>query len=263
MLLSGTVSLLLLVVQLWDGVFAAITFDRMPPMAPIIGGTDLKDGMAPYLAALMTNGTFLCGGSIIDERWILTAAHCLSNITVNASVVRVGTNSYSKGGTKYLIDRAIPHEGSVGMFSNDIALLRLKIPLKFGKHVQKIQLSTKSVPINATVTIMGWGLINHQIDNPKVAQQAKVQHIGLDRCRKMQPAQHLTSLIYEDNLCTFSKTGQGVCHGDSGSPVVWNGRQVAVVIGVLVCCAVGNPDVHSSTVYHHRWIQKTIAANSY
>uniref|UniRef100_A0A182PSE8 trypsin n=1 Tax=Anopheles epiroticus TaxID=199890 RepID=A0A182PSE8_9DIPT len=257
MLLTGTVSLLLLVVQLWDGISAAVTFDRMSPMAPIIGGTDLKDGMAPYLAALMTNGTFLCGGSIIDDRWILTAAHCLSNIKENASVVRVGTNSYSKGGTKYLIDRAIPHQGYDGKFSNDIALLRLKTPLKFGKRVQKIELSTKIVPINATVTIVGRGVIDNKRNSPKRAQILDVQNIGVNHCQAIG----LFIPLDERFLCSLSKEGQGACNGDSGSPVVWNGKQVALVQSGTKCCAMGFPDLHVRTHYYDEWIRKTIAVN--
>uniref|UniRef100_UPI0020FFD094 chymotrypsin-2-like n=1 Tax=Anopheles coluzzii TaxID=1518534 RepID=UPI0020FFD094 len=92
-------------------------------------------------------------------------------------------------------------------FRNDVALLRLKTPIKFEEHVEKIELNEELVPINATLTIVGWGFVGWNKENPKRTQVIKVQHIGLNRCRKIANG----SAIYPEHLCTFSRAGHGPC----------------------------------------------------
>lgn len=45
----------------------------------IVGGTSARDGQYPYLVSIRNRGVHDCGGAIIDEYWILTAAHCLTS----------------------------------------------------------------------------------------------------------------------------------------------------------------------------------------
>uniref|UniRef100_A0A1Y9J0Q0 trypsin n=1 Tax=Anopheles quadriannulatus TaxID=34691 RepID=A0A1Y9J0Q0_ANOQN len=222
MQISATVFILVLVLGHREEVSGATIADRLSPMALIIGGTDVEDGKAPYLAGLVYNNSeTYCGGSIIARDYF---------------------NRYS----------AIT-------FRNDVALLRLKTPIKFEEHVEKIELNEELVPINATLTIVGWGFVGWNKENPKRTQVIKVQHIGLNRCRKMSNG----SAIYPEHLCTFSRAGHGPCKGDSGSPVVWKGKQVGVVSWAMAgVCAIGLPDVQASIRYFYGWITKTMAANS-
>ena len=79
MQISATVFILVLVLGHREEVSGATIADRLSPMALIIGGTDVEDGKAPYLAGLVYNNSeTYCGGSIIAARWILTAAHCVT-----------------------------------------------------------------------------------------------------------------------------------------------------------------------------------------
>lgn len=50
------------------------------PSPLIIGGNEAKDGQFPYMVSLRLYGSHMCGGSIISDHWILTAAHCLTPI---------------------------------------------------------------------------------------------------------------------------------------------------------------------------------------
>ncbi|XP_053673001.1 chymotrypsin-1-like [Anopheles nili] len=229
------------------------------PFHRIIGGTDSKDGAAPYLVALFQNGHFLCGGSIITNRWILTAAHCVTSLTPSNGVISAGSNSVNKGKI-FSINRVVPYsEYDTYNLEDDIALVRLTAPLVFGKRVKKIRLSTETIPLNASLTLVGWGDIGQNREQPRTLQTISLRNIGLDRCREMYDGYlKLQFSIYDGNLCTYNKINQGTCYGDSGSPLVWKGRQVGVV-NWSEECAQGYPDVHARVAYFFPWIRRIIA----
>uniref|UniRef100_A0A182YLB9 trypsin n=1 Tax=Anopheles stephensi TaxID=30069 RepID=A0A182YLB9_ANOST len=239
------------------------------PSLPIFGGTEAPQGAAPYQVSLQERGHF-CGGSIVDERWILTARHCIAkynrHLPKNISVL-VGTNDNRKGGTKYLVDRILAYgRMNASSAKDDIALLRLASALKFGKLVRKIKYSAAFIPDNATLTVTGWGRTQSD-DRPNKLQTLEVRHVALHRCRAIyakEIASNWTS-IGEENLCTVSrKKGLGTCHGDSGSPMVWKGQQVALVSRNMVNkgCASGYPHIETRVAFYYDWIRKTIANNS-
>uniref|UniRef100_A0A182N1Q8 trypsin n=1 Tax=Anopheles dirus TaxID=7168 RepID=A0A182N1Q8_9DIPT len=228
-------------------------------MKPIIGGSDAKDGAAPYQVSLQLRNEHRCGGSIISDRWILTAKHCLKYVRDNQTKVVVGTNDLEKGGLSYDIDLTISYNSSVNNdFDNDIALLRLAAPLKFGKHVQKIEYSDEPVPDNATVTVYGWGvMVVNGILQKKTTklQTIDLLNVALERCQAIYG--RLNRPIHEDQLCTFTKRGEGTCHGDSGGALVWQKKQVGIVSKSFIC-AFGMPDVYVSIPYYYNWIREMI-----
>uniref|UniRef100_A0A182RX12 Peptidase S1 domain-containing protein n=1 Tax=Anopheles funestus TaxID=62324 RepID=A0A182RX12_ANOFN len=234
----------------------------------IFGGNDAKEGAAPYQVSLQLRRFHFCGGSIVGDRWILTAAHCLLPVNLNETRVVVGTNNWKNGGTEYGVDRAIPYNKSqpiTSLNSDDIALLRLAAPLKFSKRVRSIAYSAEKVPDYAILTVTGWGLINNARLTGKL-QTLDVRHVALDRCRDIiAKATEWQNKLRENNMCTFKKRGQGTCDGDSGSPLIWKGKLVGLVKAVLPKdnqCAMGLPDIQTRISYYHSWIQKTIASNS-
>ncbi|XP_052895594.1 chymotrypsin-2-like [Anopheles moucheti] len=235
----------------------------------IIGGTDAKEGAAPHQVSLQLLGQHFCGGSIVGDRWILTAAHCTAYVKLNATKVVVGTNNWKKRVNTYAIDRAYTYNNlplNTSFLTDDIVLLRLTSPLKFNNRVQQIAYSAEMVPDNATLTITGWGQID-KVQRPNMLQTLDVRHVALERCRatidKMKFQSPYNVRLCENRMCTLKTRGQGMCDGDSGSPVTWKGKQVAIVQALLTNeCAKGVPDVQIRLSYYHDWIQKTIASNS-
>lgn len=75
----------------------------------IVGGEEAEDNFAPYQVSLQTSFGHNCGGSIISDRWVLTAAHCIYGYGVNQYQIRMGTNDYRSGGVVHLTEKLIPH----------------------------------------------------------------------------------------------------------------------------------------------------------
>ncbi|RWS00682.1 trypsin-1-like protein, partial [Leptotrombidium deliense] len=106
----------------------------------IIGGTEVSRGKYPwvvYLHQTKPDHDSFCGGAIINDRYILTAAHC----TNTATSVRFSYGSIEKGSfyTMHEVEKIIQHEAfHYSSLHNDISLLKLKKPLKFSANVQPI-----------------------------------------------------------------------------------------------------------------------------
>lgn len=130
----------------------------------IVGGDEATVGQFPHQVSLrVRNGQrHFCGGSIISDRFILTAAHCTQNQTSNPANVRavVGAHRVSTGGTQYALDRIVNHPGfSMQTIANDISVLRTTQRIAFSPLIQAIALPTADVPAEGGVPafLSGWG----------------------------------------------------------------------------------------------------------
>ena len=56
----------------------AVPFNRTGAVGYILGGTEAKDGQVPYIVSLQRTTSHTCGGVIVSDQWIITAAHCVS-----------------------------------------------------------------------------------------------------------------------------------------------------------------------------------------
>ncbi|CAH0758483.1 unnamed protein product [Diatraea saccharalis] len=125
----------------------------------IIGGHTITIEQVPFMISLRLNGTYhWCGGSIIHERFILTAAHCI--IANREFKVAVGTDQIDNGGQVYDIEKIIPHEQySSKTQDNDICLIKLTKPIVFGPTVAKIELADETLKLRKKniLAITGWG----------------------------------------------------------------------------------------------------------
>ena len=111
-----------------------------PGPQPIIGGTTVSS--APWAAAVLSNGSFTCSGSVIAAQWVLTARHCISG----TMSVRVGSVYRSSGG----VTRTV----SATYTRNDLALMRLSSTVS----TSTVSLASSNPPINSTNSIYGWGM---------------------------------------------------------------------------------------------------------
>jgi len=187
----------------------------------IISGADAKPGAWPWMASLWLYGTsHICGGTIINPKWILTASHCVvgTGATKSSLMIKLGEHDHrKKDGAEqlYRVARIIPHGGyDARQLKNDIALIELERPALFNKRVVPICLPSKgSRPAvgSQKCYLSGWGSIQHPGPAHNILQQAMLPVAPYNKC-----------FYRKDMVCAGSggKTTANACRGDSGGPYV-------------------------------------------
>lgn len=201
-------------------------------MTYIVGGSKAADGVAPFQCSIQESKIHSCGCSVISEKWILTAAHCVYKRNAHALEILVGTNDLTTGGTYYKVERYATHERYFLIF-NDIAVIRVQGKIEFTNRVQPIELlSDHEVPDQADVQLTGWGdlkviekyekieiliqkkkptlfrnILQWRGQHPKHLQIIKLKAMSRKSCRKTI----LRFVLHKGHMCTSSKSGFGAC----------------------------------------------------
>eukprot|EP00795_Rhopilema_esculentum_P002578 gene2578-772_t len=154
----------------------------------IIAGYDAKPGAWPWMASLiMLSRSHICGGSLLNTRWVLTASHCVvgTGADKNNLVIKLGEHDHlnSDGSEQTIsVEKIIPHpQFRRNILQNDIALIKLKTPAKLTKRVQTICLPKKgSRPRigSRKCYLSGWGSIKHPGGSYHKLQQAMLPSDG-------------------------------------------------------------------------------------
>ncbi|WP_434742384.1 S1 family peptidase [Micromonospora sp. SH-82] len=167
---------------------------------PIIGGGTVAS--APWAAAVLSNGSFTCSGSVIAANWVLTARHCVSG----TMSVRVGSVNRTSGGVTRTVS------ATYGQY--DLALLRLSSPVTN----TPVTLSGSYPPVGSTNTIFGWGMTCYSgCSASTVLKTATVQVTSTN-----------VTDAYGGRAIRSTAVNGNAWRGDSGGPQFYNGAQVGV-----------------------------------
>lgn len=100
-----------------------------------------------------------CGGSILDENHVVTAAHCIQGFNTSRMSILAGTKDLRKDaeGQRSRIDKCVVHPDYVELNNSDVAVCRLKTPLVMGANVSPIKLSKEHIGGGENCTLTGWG----------------------------------------------------------------------------------------------------------
>ncbi|CAK1548121.1 unnamed protein product [Leptosia nina] len=228
----------------------------------ILGGTDAPDGSIKYQVSLQNLGSHFCGASVIDKKWVITAAHCTTGRAADSFKVVVGINLLNAGGQKYVPDKVIIHpDFDKKLVTNDISLIKINKGIEFNKRVQPIALPTEETQAGDTLTVSGWGRTENGGIIPNKLQVVNVTATTLLECQ-LKYALFKTP-VRESNLCTEAPPHEGSCQGDSGGPLV-NKETLAGLVswGTSECGdSMKNPDVNTNVFYYKEWIKETMEEN--
>lgn len=120
----------------------------------IVGGVDAQEGVATYQCSLQKKRSHFCGCAIINNTWVITAAHCIVGTEPGDLEVLVGTNNLMKGGTRYKASDLYPHtEYNIPAYANDIGLIHINGAISFNSLVQPIEYSKQDVKPNSVMQL--------------------------------------------------------------------------------------------------------------
>ncbi|KAH8328745.1 hypothetical protein KR074_004811 [Drosophila pseudoananassae] len=223
----------------------------------VINGENALLGEAPYQISLQgMYGEHICGGCIVDEYHVLTAAHCVYGYNPSYLRVATGTVEWQKPDALYTVEEHWIHcNYNSPSYYNDIALIRLNEPIVFNEYTQPAKLPTEPLANGTTLLLTGWGSTVLWGDAPDVLQKAYLTHVDHPTCQEIMFNDPMNGPCH---VCTLTSGGQGACHGDSGGPLVSNG----ILYGLVnwgYPCALGYPDSHASVYFYLDWIRTMIS----
>uniref|UniRef100_A0A8D2D5N6 trypsin n=1 Tax=Sciurus vulgaris TaxID=55149 RepID=A0A8D2D5N6_SCIVU len=239
----------------------------------IVGGYTCQKNSLPYQVSLNV-GYHFCGGSLISDQWVLSAAHCYNRFQVclgehNIDVIE---------GDEQFIQAAkiIPHPNyNDSTADNDIMLIKLNSPATISSRVSTISLPRSCPTAGTQCLVSGWGNMlsfgskcHLEHKHPAGKHQRSIKYPSLLQC--------LDAPVLTDTACHnsyprkitsnmfclgFVEGGKDSCQGDSGGPLVCNGELQGVVSWGFGCALKGKPGVYTKVCNYLDWIQETIAAN--
>ncbi|XP_023952572.2 transmembrane protease serine 9-like [Bicyclus anynana] len=249
----------------------SVFFDHTDASARIIGGSNA--GNVPHQVALTTGNlsrTKVCGASLISNRHVLTAAHCMRSVGGNNPVSSLrgwaGTNRWASGGTSIRFSRGLMHHlYHHATIKNDIGIYTASANIPLSSSVQVIALSWDFIGANVQTRVTGWGATSHggplspnllELRAPTVDGQRCVNEVRRVAAQVNIRVPHVDPAI---EICTFHSPGRGTCHGDSGSPLVRTDRNQQIgIVAWGVPCARGAPDMFARVSAYRTWIQNAM-----
>ncbi|KAJ8270835.1 hypothetical protein GJAV_G00119810 [Gymnothorax javanicus] len=205
----------------------------------LVRGEPGKKGESPWQVLILNErGMFHCGGVLIDQLWVLTAAHCLeTNFKFSVRLGDYERFKYEGTEVTVLVAEAISHpEYNPNTVDNDIALLRLLQPVHFSQYIVPVCLPDRTLAErvlhrNGTHTIVtGWG---------KQAEQGRhyssaLSYISIPLVEHAQCARSMENNVTQNVLCAGQLGRQeDACDGDSGGPMVTRRRDTWFLIGLV------------------------------
>ncbi|XP_069840789.1 serine protease 33-like [Dendropsophus ebraccatus] len=238
----------------------------------IVGGADAAEGAWPWQAGILMSGNPICGGSLISDQWVLSAAHCFdSSRSPSQYSVILGAHRLDNLNSNSLIvgvDRIVIHPQFRSPSSgSDIALLQLSRRVTYTRYIHPVCIPSASMVFlpGTSCYVTGWGRIQSDafLGSPRTLQEVMLPLISRESCDQMYHIGSGTSanvaIIQSDQICAGYQTGQrDSCTGDSGGPLVcrMNGYwyQAGIVSGGEDCALPNRPGVYTYVPVYESWI---------
>jgi secreted trypsin-like serine protease len=220
-----------------------------PQASAIVGGQVAP--AIPWMVALEdTNGALFCGGTLIAEDRVVTAAHCTIERTAlvardrksgEFTVVVGRANLHTTEGREVAVSKVWRHPNFHDVASgDDVAVLTLAEPVPY----QPVRLG-QAMP-GAMATVYGWGRTGELARPSSVLRQVDLPILADTEC-----ARSISGYRPNAMLCAgYAEGGKDACAGDSGGPIVVNGRLVGVVSYGNGCARPGQPGVYTELEHY-------------
>ncbi|XP_045493771.1 serine protease nudel isoform X2 [Colias croceus] len=242
--------------------------DRIKRMeSRVVGGKPSQPAAWPWVVALYRNGMFHCGGVILSQNWVMSAAHCIHKFWEHYYEVQVGMLrrfSFSPQEQIHRVTHVIMNQNyDQEDMKNDLSLLRVKPVIQFSRWVRPICLPGPEVagedwkwgpPVGTICTAVGWGSTVPHGPDPDHMREVEVPI--WDQCN------HREDQAGREICAGLAEGGRDTCQGDSGGPLLCrnpSNAQQWYVAGIVShgygCARKGEPGVYTRVSLFVPWIK--------
>lgn len=250
----------------------------------IIGGERARLGQFPHQVSVRRtrDRTHVCGGALVSDQFVLTAANCtqgIYGITANVYVIVGSTSMSANYGTSYGVNRIRNHpQFNPTTLANDISVIRLNGRIAFNNIIRPIKLPVSNVAADSGAIITGWGrhdvrkpfhfidrmsywflIIILQVSVPTYLGELLFQHTTiLDRPACLH---RLGNRVAENMVCTNNRHDRGLCTGDIGGPLITrDGNTLVGIASWYAKCGDELPNVFTNVFSHLLFIRSEMSS---
>lgn len=251
----------LLMAQLWAAEAALLRNDTASD--PEAFGAPCARGSQPWQVSLFNGLSFHCAGVLVDQSWVLTAAHCgnkkplwarvgddhlllLQGEQLRRTTLSVVHPKYQHGSGPILPRRTDEH---------DLMLLKLGRPAVLGSRIQALRLPRSCAQAGEECQVAGWGTTAaRRVKYNKGLSCSRVTILSRRECDVFYPG-----VVSNNMMCAGLDQGQDPCQSDSGGPLVCDETLQGILSwGVYPCGSAQHPAVYTQICKYTSWIEKTI-----
>lgn len=255
----------LLMAQLW-ATEAALLPRNYTASNPTASGAPCARGSQPWQVSLFEGLSFRCAGVLVDQSWVLTAAHCRTKKSLWA---RVGDDHLLllQGEQLRQTTQAVVHPkyhpGSGPVLprrtdEHDLMMLKLARPAVLGPKVQTLRLPYHCAQPGDQCQVAGWGTTAaRRVKYNKGLACSRVTVLGSKECEAFYPG-----VITHNMICAGLDQGQDPCQSDSGGPLVCGETLQGILSwGDYPCGSTQRPPVFNQICKYSPWIERTMRSN--
>jgi len=230
----------------------------------IIGGVEAQKGEFPWMVDIR-RPSHICGASIVNSEWVVTAAHCTQGGVVGYTVVAGDHDITDNEGTEQTrtIERIVNHPSySPSTFENDISLMKVSQPFNLNQRVQPVALPSSHFIPTVNTTTAGWGRTSEGGSSSSALLKVDVPYVDDATCNQAYSGRIKDSMICAGVL---GEGGKDACQGDSGGPLMCNTGSTNFLCGIVSwgtgCARPNYPGVYTEVTYFSEWVNSVISSS--